>query len=100
MKLIRLVVFLAVALVGISIAISNRQPVTLALEPLPYAIDVPLYLVIFAVLFIGVLVGAFAMWWRDGRVRKRARRAEGQANALQKELASEESRALQPVKAG
>jgi len=97
MKLIRLVLFLILAIVGISVAISNRQPVDLALEPIPFAISVPLYWIIFASLFAGILIGAFTMWWRDGRVRRRARRAESQARTLEKELKTGDSKALQTV---
>jgi uncharacterized integral membrane protein len=89
-KLIRLVIFLAAVIVGVSVGISNRQPVAIALEPIPYSIELPLFVVIFASLFVGILFGGLVVWWQDGRVRRRARRAEVRAVKLEKELADTE----------
>lgn len=89
MKLIRLIIFLIAIVVGISIGISNYQPVRLALEPVPFSIELPLYIIIFACFLAGMIFGGLVVWWRDGQVRKRARRAEQKAGQLERELASE-----------
>lgn len=100
MKIVRLFLFLIAVVVGVSIGISNRQPVTLGMEPIPYAIEVPLFLVIFGCLIVGIIFGGIFVWWRDGQVRKRARQAETRAGKLERELSShEEERAGLPAKA-
>lgn len=86
MKIIRLALFLIAVVVGISIGISNKQPVTLQLEPIPFSIELPLFLVIFICFIAGIVFGGIVVWWRDGQVRKRARAAESRAGKLEKEL--------------
>ncbi|WP_416897054.1 MAG: LapA family protein [Minwuia sp.] len=105
MKLIKLIVFLAAIIVGVSIGISNKEPVTLALEPIPYAVEFPLYLVIFACFLAGMIFGGIVVWFRDGRVRKRARSAESRAGELARELdanekALDEALHRDPVRSG
>lgn len=86
MKLLRWIVLPPALLVAISIGASNREPVTLRLEPVPYAMEIPLFAVIFAAVFVGILVGAAAMWLRDGRVRRQARAARSRAAGLERDL--------------
>ncbi len=82
--------FLIAVVIGISIAISNRQDVRIGLEPIPFSVEFPLYIVMFACLLVGILIGGLVVWWRDGAVRRRARRAEGQAGDLKNELTVKE----------
>ena len=79
MKIVRLLLLLIAIVIGISIGISNSQPVRLALEPIPFSVEFPLYLVIFVCFLAGLVCGGIVVWWRDGRVRKRARQAENRA---------------------
>lgn len=88
MKIIRLILFLIAVVIGISIGISNKQPVPLKLEPIPFSIELPLFLVIFICFLAGLVFGGMVVWWRDGQVRKRARAAENRAGKLEKELNS------------
>ena len=101
MKIVKLALFLIAIVVGVSIGISNRQAVTLALEPLPYSIELPLFIVMFGCLLIGLIAGGIVVWWRDGQVRRRARRAESRAGKLEKELSNSEptstSTSIQPA---
>lgn len=86
MKLIRLLVLFVSLVVCISLAISNRGTVAVGLEPLPFVVNIPMFAVIFGAMFIGVLVGGFGMWWRDGAVRQRARREHRHADELERDL--------------
>lgn len=88
MKIVRLLLFLIAVVVGVSIGISNRQPVPLQLEPIPFSIELPLFLVIFICFIAGIIFGGIVVWWRDGQVRKRARAAESRAGKLEKELST------------
>ena len=66
MKLFSRVLFVIFVLLGVLVAVSNRQPVELGLWPLPQVVVTPLYLVIVAVLLIGILAG-LGLGWRARR---------------------------------
>ena len=57
MKILSRALFLLFVLLGVLIAVSNTQPVQLALWPLPHVIVMPLYLLVVLLLLLGVLVG-------------------------------------------
>jgi putative membrane protein len=82
----------AVVLTGWSIlvlfAISNRETVSLTLWPLPFLVDLPLYLVFFLSLLLGFLIGATTAWIAGSRVRRELRRRRRRIEALERELAA------------
>ena len=86
MRLISKLIFIPVAAVFVIFAIANRKPVTLEMWPLPFAIDLPLYLAVLGALVIGILIGGGTQWISDGRWRRRARRSDRRANSLEREL--------------
>jgi uncharacterized integral membrane protein len=70
---------LPAALVLVSLAVANRQPVTLGLDPfrpdapllsLP---PLPLYAVLLAALILGVMLGGLSTWFTQSRWRRTAR---------------------------
>jgi uncharacterized integral membrane protein len=86
-KLVTALVLIALALVLISFAVANRQMVTVSFDPFDQAnpalvVAQPLYLIIFALVLAGVLVGGCAAWLGQGKWRSRARRAETQLARL------------------
>jgi putative membrane protein len=81
-------------------AISNRSAVTLGLWPLPFLIDLPLYLLVFAALFGGFAVGAVAVWLGGRRRRREFRRRGRRIEALERELAATQARLESPAKSG
>src|SRR5258708_20972753 len=86
MKILVRALFLLFVLIGVLIAVSNSQPVQLALWPLPHLIVMPVYLLVVAVLFLGVLAGLGLGWWAGRHHRKRARVASGEAPRLEREV--------------
>jgi uncharacterized integral membrane protein len=80
-------VILAAALVAL-FAASNRQTVSLELWPLPFSAESRLFLVVLASVFIGFVVGAFAVWLRGSRRRRQLRECRRQNAALARELAA------------
>jgi uncharacterized integral membrane protein len=86
MKILFRALFLLFILVGVLIAVSNRQPVQLSLWPLPHLVVMPLYLVVIGVLFLGVLAGLGLGWWAGRHHRRRAREASGEAQRLDREV--------------
>jgi uncharacterized integral membrane protein len=86
MKILSRLLFVLFLLIGVLIAVSNREPVQLALWPLPHRIVMPLYLALVVVLLLGVLAGLGLGWWGGRHHRRRARDARGEADRLQREM--------------
>lgn len=89
-------VFLAVlALVLVTLALANRGAVTLRLLPpeaggflgLGWSLEVPLFLVIFAGILLGLLIGLFWEWLREARLRNAAGQTAREKARLERELA-------------
>jgi len=86
MKILSRVLFLLFVLLGVLIAVSNSQPVELALWPLPHQIVMPVYLLVAALLLLGVLAGLALGWWGGRHHRRRAREASADAARLGREM--------------
>jgi hypothetical protein len=52
------------------------------------AFAAPLYIVVFASIILGVILGGFASWVAQGRHRRAARYARNEASRLREELES------------
>lgn len=66
--------FAAAALIAALLAVANRASVTVSFDPLPPAseglsVTAPLFLVIFAAMFCGILMGGFAVWLAQRKSR-------------------------------
>jgi uncharacterized integral membrane protein len=86
MKILSRFLFLLFVLIGVLIAVSNTQPVQLALWPLPHQLVMPVYLLVIVVLLLGVLAGLGLGWWGGRHHRRRARHARGEAERLEREV--------------
>jgi uncharacterized integral membrane protein len=90
-----------VGIAAVALAVANRRPVALALDPFatdPFApgaalpaIHLPFYLLIFGVLVVGVLVGGVAAWMSEGRNRRELRRWRAEARRLEVDLAARDA---------
>ncbi|GGC64227.1 lipopolysaccharide assembly protein LapA domain-containing protein [Chelatococcus reniformis] len=88
--LLRLLVLLPLAIVIVLLAIANRTPVLVSLDPFTpdapaLGIQLPLFVVMFAALLLGVLVGGLASWLVQGRHRRAARLNRREAERLKGE---------------
>ena len=88
MKYLSRAFFLLFLLVGVLIAVSNIQPVQLALWPLPHVVVLPLFLLVIVLLLSGVLAGLGLGWWAGRRYRRRARERHGEVTRLEREVAN------------
>ncbi|ETX30195.1 lipopolysaccharide assembly protein LapA domain-containing protein [Roseivivax isoporae] len=94
MRYIRYVFLALLAIVLVSVALANLDPVTLQLLPEDMAIlfgvqwrgDLPLFLVIFAGIVAGLLIGFVWEWLREHKHRAEARRRSEEARRLEREL--------------
>jgi len=94
MRAIRYLFLLLLALCLVVVAMANRQMVTLNLLPdelatpsvISESIDLPLYVVGFGGLLIGLLVGFFWEWLRESKYRSQASQQRREAVKLKREL--------------
>ena len=96
----RLLFWIFVALVAVVLALfaaSNRADVTLALWPLPFVVELPLYLASLAGLLIGFLAGSLAAWIAGRSRRREARRRGNRIAALERELAAAQAQLAEPA---
>lgn len=81
-------------LVLLTVALANRAPVTLRLLPegtgdflgLGWAIEMPLFLVIFAGILAGLLIGFVWEWFREAKQRAEASRKTRELAKLEREV--------------
>ncbi|MBX2830169.1 MAG: LapA family protein [Rhodospirillales bacterium] len=66
-------------------SVSNRAAVTLSLWPLPYEIDLPLFLPIMVALLVGLGIGFAFEWLIQGKHRRAARRMDSELKRIKTE---------------
>jgi len=106
-KLITALVLVPLVIILVMFAVANREVITVTFDPFDsvqpaFAFKLPLYLLIFALISVGVVIGGLTTWLKQHKWRARARRAEGEARALREKLAArnwppEDQRALPPA---
>jgi len=96
-KIVTAIIVIPLAAVIIAFAVANRQTVTVSFDPFSstspaYAVTLPLFAIIIAVLILGVVIGGIAAWIRQSKWRRTARRLDGDVRALHQELAAVRAR--------
>lgn len=101
-----LIILVPVAIVLIALSVANRAGVTFTIDPFnpgnpALTYTAPLFVWLFLALIVGLLLGSFATWYKQGKHRKQAKqnRTEAeklrqQAEALQKAAKQSASPAL------
>lgn len=90
-KIVTAIVVIPLAVIIIAFAVANRHAVTVSFDPFTavtpaYAATLPLFLILFIVLILGVVVGGIAAWLRQSKWRRTARQLDGEVRALRAEL--------------
>ena len=90
-KILTALILLPLAAVIVAFAVANRQAVTLSLDPFDaahpaYAATLPLFVVIFIVLIVGVIIGGVAAWLRQSYWRRATRRLDNEVRTLHGEI--------------
>ena len=83
---------LLVAAVLAAFAASNRESVALALWPLPFVAETPVFLVALGGLLLGFVTGHAAAWIGGSQRRRAARRCARRLAAVERELAATQAR--------
>lgn len=86
MKIFIRVLAAAVGAAAIWFALANRELVAVSFSPLPLELELPIYLLVFLVLAIGVLVGGSSHWLAAARRRGAARDNKRRLVVLEREL--------------
>lgn len=94
MRYVRYAFLAALAVVLISVAMANRQMIELSLLPkevggvlgLEYSLSLPLFVVIFAAVIAGLLIGFLWEWLREHKHRADLVRKESEVRVLKREL--------------
>jgi uncharacterized integral membrane protein len=89
-KLLRWLVLVPLAILLVLLAVANRAPVILSLDPFSseapaFAVKLPLFVALLLAVVIGVVIGGVAAGIGRLRWRHRARRAEREAEKLSAE---------------
>jgi uncharacterized integral membrane protein len=95
-RTLRLLFLAALGLALLTVALANREAVTVRLLPgdlaaltgLTWAADLPLFLVIFGGIIAGVLIGFVWEWFREARIRGTASARAREIARLERELAT------------
>lgn len=87
-KLLSWLVLIPLILIFLAFSVANRGAVLVSFDPIPYATNMPLYLLVFTSILIGIVVGGFGAWWKAGRARRLARHRGYDVDDLKRELAS------------
>ena len=87
---LKALVILPVAVVVILLAVANRGPVVVSLDPFArgapeIALTVPLYALIFAAVALGILIGGIGTWLAAGTSRRASRSSRREAHRLRQE---------------
>lgn len=90
-KIATAVIVIPLVIVIVAFAVANRQAVTVSFDPLSsaapaYAATLPLFLVIFAVLIVGVIIGGIAAWIGQSKWRRSARLLDEELRTLRAEV--------------
>ena len=94
-RFVNFLVFLPLALVLLLVALANRVPTLLSLDPINPAdpvlsVKLPLFVYLFLALIIGVIIGGASTWLSQRRHRKDARRLRRETARMKSDIAKAE----------
>ena len=101
-KFVAIAILVPLAVIIVMFAVANREIITISFDPFDsahpaYALKMPLFMLIFVLVGVGVAVGGIASWLRQHKWRMRARLAEAEARDLRARLDAGGSRRNVPA---
>lgn len=90
-KIVTAVIVVPLAIIIIAFAVTNRQTVTVSFDPFSvadpaYSARLPLFVLVFLLVLLGVIIGGVAAWMRQAKWRRTARRLDADVRALHSEI--------------
>jgi len=100
-KIVWFVIGLPVAALIVTLAVINRQMVTVVLDPFnpqnpAFSLSLPLFIFLFAALALGVLLGGCLTWIGQGKWRRRARQNRTEATKWRNQAERQQRTPPQP----
>ena len=97
-KILTAIIVIPLLVLVVGFAVANRQAVTISFDPFSatqpaYAVTLPLFVVIFILVILGVAAGGIAAWLRQQSWRRAARRLDAEVRALHEEMNTMRARA-------
>ncbi|MEM1364829.1 MAG: LapA family protein [Pseudomonadota bacterium] len=97
-RIFQILIVIPIALVLLMFMVANRKPVLVSFDPFSpedpaLAFQVPLFLLIFAAVLIGLILGGAIVWARQHRYRKLARDEHREVEKLKTRVEAEKTRA-------
>jgi putative membrane protein len=86
-KFVSRIVAVPIVIIVVAFAIANRHLIEVSLDPLPFTVGLPLYLVVIGALALGFATGAGAAWLSGYGARRQARGTKVRIVALEAEVA-------------
>ncbi|CAM5472725.1 putative integral membrane protein [Aquamicrobium terrae] len=104
-RFVLIVVFVPLAVILIALAVANREAVPFTLDPFnpgnpALTATLPLFVLLFAALLLGMIVGSAVTWVKQGRYRKLARQRGLEAENLRQAVARAPATPANPVLPG
>ncbi len=92
-KVVTAIIVIPLLIIVVGFAVANRHAVTVSFDPFSatqpaYAVTLPLFVIIFVLLILGVVIGGSAAWLRQSAWRRSARRLDAQVRDLHGEIDS------------
>ena len=90
-KILSWLIWLPLAIILIALALANKQTVTFSLDPTSradplFAIDTPVFLLLFAAVGGGSVLGGIGAWLNQSKWRRAARDARYEMNEIRSEV--------------
>ncbi len=97
-RFVLIVVFVPLAIILVALAVANRGPASFTVDPFnpgnpALTLQLPLFVLLFGTLALGLIVGSAATWLRQGHYRKLARQRSQEAELLRQAAARAETSA-------
>jgi uncharacterized integral membrane protein len=98
-KIVTGIIVVPLAVIIIAFAVANRQIVTVSFDPFSstapaYAANLPLFVLIFIVLILGVIVGGVGSWIGQAKWRRGHRSLDAEVRQLRSEVDTIEARIM------
>jgi uncharacterized integral membrane protein len=98
-RVVTVAVLIPLAVVLVALAVANRAPVAFTLDPFNpgnpgLTVNLPLFIYVFAAMAIGLILGSFATWLRQGYYRKLARKRGAELSEARKAAPASTSTAV------
>lgn len=90
-KIVKTLILVPLGILLVGFAVANRQAIVVSFDPFDasqpsHAATVPLFILIFVLVILGVLIGGIATWLRQRKWRRAVRRLETENRELHAEL--------------